>query len=277
MTEMSKRTVLVLGGTGKTGRRVVAGLQEKGIAVRVGSRSATPRFDWDDEQSWAGALDGVDAVYVSYYPDLLMPEAEGRIGAFSSLAVAAGVKRLVLLSGRGEAGAERCEEAVKATGADWTVIRASWFAQNFDEGVLLEPIRNGEVMLPVGAVGEPFVHADDIAEVAVLALSQDGHSGATYELTGPRLLSFAQAIGEIDAALVHDVRYVQISDQDFAKGLAELPAALTGVLMELFTEILDGRNESVTHDIERLTGHKARDFSTYVRETAATGIWGAAK
>jgi len=269
------KLTLVIGGTGKTGRRVAARLTANGAPVRTGSRSADPAFDWDKPETWCGALDGVHAVYVTYYPDLLVPEAAGRIGAFAKLAVARGARRLVLLSGRGEDGAVLCENALKASGADWIVLRASWFMQNFSESFLLEPLLAGEVALPVGAVGEPFIHADDIADMAVEAFGDDRHIGQTYELTGPALLTFGQAIGEISAALGRDIAYRQITPAQFNSDLAAagLPDSDQALFMELFTEVLDGRNAYITDDIARVLGRPPRAFANYVRETLATDVW----
>ena len=182
---------LVLGGTGKTGRRVVHRLQTRGVPVRVGSRSGSPRFDWEVPNTWPAVLRGASTVYVTYQPDVAMAGAADAIQSFTDLAVSSGVRRLVLLSGRGESEAVRCEEVVKHSGVEWTVVRASWFNQNFSESFLLESILHGEVALPIGNVGEPFVDADDIADVAVAALTEEGHAGRTYEVTGPRLLTFS--------------------------------------------------------------------------------------
>ncbi|MFD0539989.1 SDR family oxidoreductase [Actinomadura luteofluorescens] len=196
----SRDLTLVLGGTGKTGRRVVQRLTGRDLRVRIGSRSGGVPFDWADRATWAPALDGVHAVYVAYYPDLAAPGAPEAIGAFAELAVESGARRLVLLSGRGEDEALACERTLAASGADWTVLRASWFAQNFSESYLLDPVVSGEVVLPQGEVREPFVDADDIADVAASVLTEDGHSGRTYELTGPRLLTFAEAVAAIGQA-----------------------------------------------------------------------------
>ena len=176
---MKTAITLVTGGTGKTGRRVVERLERGGHAIRIGSRSNAPAFDWQERATWAGALDGTEAVYVSYYPDLAVPGAPEAVGEFTEQAVASGVRRLVLVSGRGEPEAQRSERvlAQAADGAEWTVVRASWFNQNFNEGYLLDPVLSGEVALPAGDVPEPFVDADGIADVAVLALTEDGHSG----------------------------------------------------------------------------------------------------
>lgn len=273
------KPILILGGTGKTGRRIAEQLAAHGLPVRIGSRSATPSFDWEDPKTWAAALDGVRAAYVCYYPDLTVPGADEAVGAFAQLAVAMGVKRLVLLSGRGEPAAQRAEELVQQSGADWTILRCSWFMQNFSESFLLDAVLSGAVALPVGAVGEPFVDCDDIADAAVAALTDDRHIGHLYELTGPRLLTFAEAAAEIARATGRDIRFVEISIGDFKAGLiaAQLPEDLVGLLMMLFTEVLDGRNQHVVDGVSRALGRPARDFTDYANNAAATGIWGEAQ
>jgi uncharacterized protein YbjT (DUF2867 family) len=174
------KTILVLGGTGKTGRRVVQRLEARGIPVRVGTPSGTPPFDWTDEDSWPAALNGVGSVYVTYYPDVAVPGAAEAVGTFADRAVATGVRRLVLLSGRGEEGARRGERALQRSGADWTIVRSAFMAQNFDESFFLEPLRAGEVAFPADQdLAEPFIDADDIADVAVAALTGEGHTWAS--------------------------------------------------------------------------------------------------
>ncbi|ANT48804.1 NAD(P)H-binding protein [Mesorhizobium amorphae] len=271
----AKHPTLILGGTGKIGRRIVERLTARGLPVRIGSRSGAPSFDWEDDATWAPAMQGVGAVYISYYPDLSVPGAAEAVGSLANLAVQNGIKRLVLLSGRGETEAQRAEEMLKDSGADWTILRCAWFAQNFSESFLLDPLLEGEVQLPVGNVGEPFVDADDIADAAVTALTQQGHVGQLYELTGPRLLSFADAIAEIGRAAGRDIRFKQISHAEFAAAIAahELPAEFAWLLNELFTEVLDGRNEALTDGVQRVLGRAPKDFSAYTTETAASGIW----
>jgi uncharacterized protein YbjT (DUF2867 family) len=272
---MAGRTTLILGGTGKTGRRVAARLWDRGLPVRLGSRSGAPPFDWTDPESWPAAVQGVGAAYVSYYPDLAAPGAVDAVRAFTTLAVSSGVSRLVLLSGRGEPEARRCERLVQESGAEWTVVRASWFSQNFSESYLLEPLLAGEVALPAGDVGEPFVDADDIADVAVAALTEEGHAGQVYELTGPRLWTFADAVAEIARVTRRDIRYVQVPIDAYAAALAsaQLPPELVTLVTYLFTEVLDGRNASVADGVACALGRPPRDFADYVRDTAATGVW----
>jgi uncharacterized protein YbjT (DUF2867 family) len=266
---------LVLGGTGKTGRRVVSRLEERGLPVRIGSRTGAPPFDWEAPGSWAPALDGVGAVYITYYPDLAVPGAPEAIQAFCAQAMKTGVRRLVLLSGRGEEEAQRAEQALIASGADWTIVRASWFAQNFSESFFLEPVLAGEIALPAGAIGEPFIDAEDIADVAAAALTDERHIGQLYEVTGPRLLTFAEAVAEIAKASGRIIHYRQISPEDYSVTLERqgVPADVAPFLLYLFTTVLDGRNAYVTDGVERALGRKPRDFETYARETAATGIW----
>ena len=272
---MTNEPILVLGATGKTGRRVVERLQARGVEVRAGSRSGQPPFDWEDASTWAPALEGVSAVYVSYFPDLAVPGAPEAVGALAEQAQRSGVQRVVLLSGRGEEEAQRSEQVVAAAGIDWTVVRCSWFNQNFSEGYMLEPILGGELALPAGDVPEPFVDAEDIADVAVAALTEDGHTGEIYELTGPRLLTFAEAVGEIGAATGRELRYAQVSMDEYAGAAAEqaMPDDVIWLIRYLFSEVLDGRNASLTDGVQRALGREPRDFTDFAHEAAASGAF----
>jgi len=268
-------TVLVLGGTGKTGRRVVERLTKRDVPVRVGSRSGTPPFDWENSPTWASVLQDVGAVYITYQPDLGAPGAAEAVSAFAELAVESGVRRAVLLSGRNGGEAQRSEQVFQDSGLEWTIVRAGWFDQNFSEGFLLGPVLGGEVALPVGDVSEPFIDADDIADVVVAVLTEEGHAGQVYELTGPRLLTFAEAVAEIAIASGRDVRFVQLSVEQYNSGLkaAQVPDTVVRLLNYLFTTVLDGRNAYLTDGVQRVLGRKPRDFAEYARATAATGVW----
>jgi len=270
---------LVLGGTGKTGSRIVKRLERLGLPVRVGSRSAAIPFDWDDNTTWKPALQGMDAVYISFHPDLAIPGAVEIIRSFTAMAIENRIRKIVLLSGRGEHEAQECEKLVMNTNVDWTIVRASWFCQNFNESHLLEPVLAGYVALPAGDVGEPFVDADDIADVAVAALTQGGHQHQVYEVTGPRLLTFKQAMQEIGDAAGRSIQYQQVSAAEYEAMLTmhSVPSDFIWLLNYLFSEVLDGRNAHVTDGIERALGHKATDFSVYAKKVAATGVWNTTK
>lgn len=270
----AQQIILVLAATGKTGSRIFKKLTDLGWPVRSGSRSATPGFDWQDEDTWKPALQNIHTVYVCFHPDLAVPGAVNIIRSFTDLAVSQGVKKLVLLSGRGEPEAQQCEQIVMSSGIDWTIVRASWFAQNFSEGYLIEPLIAGHVALPAGNVAEPFIDVDDIADVAVAALTDDKHNGQVYDITGPRLLTFKDAVGEIADATGRTIHYQQLSIEEYATGLDGLiPVEFIDFLAYLFTEVLDGRNEKVTDGVQKALGRKPTDFSEYVKKTAATGIW----
>ena len=103
-----------------------------------------------------------------------------------------GVEHLVLLSGRGEHHARLGEDVVRNSGLSFTIVRAAWFAQNFSEGYLRDPILAGILPMPGGMIAEPIIDIDDIADVVVAALTEDGHVGELYEVTGPRLMTFAE-------------------------------------------------------------------------------------
>ncbi|MEV6771539.1 NAD(P)H-binding protein [Nocardia sp. NPDC051030] len=271
----SENIVLVLGGTGKTGSRVAARLTTLGVPTRIGSRSAQIPFDWTDRSTWAGALAGIDAVYLSYQPDLAVPGAPADIKALTTQAVAARVRRVVLLSGRGEPEALECEAIVQDSGLEWTIVRCAWFSQNFSEGAFTEFILAGEVALPAGDVPEPFVHADDIADVAVAALTETGHAGQLYELTGPRGLSFADAVAEIAAASGREITYIPLTRTDFIAALTSygVPADEISLLDYLFGTVLDGRNSHLTDGVRRALGREPRDFADYARDMAVSGVW----
>lgn len=262
---------LVIGGTGKTGRRVAEKLTALGRPVRIGSRSGEPAFDWNEPASWGPALEGVDRVYVTYYPDLGFPGAAEHVGAFARAAVAAGARRLVLLSGRGEEAAQRSEDALKESGADWTVVRAAWFNQNFDESFFLEPVLAGEIALPTADAVEPFVDTEDIADVVVAVLGDDRHIGRTYELSGPRLLSFAEVAAELSKATGREISYVPVSQEDYRAVLRE--NGLPEEFVDLFTLITDGRNAHLVDGVEEVLGRKPRDFADFAREAAGRGVW----
>jgi uncharacterized protein YbjT (DUF2867 family) len=275
-----KRVTLVLGGTGKTGRRVVERLEARGVPTRVGSRSAEPPFDWEDRSTWAPALRDVGNVYVTYYPDLAVPGSVEAVRSFAELAVGSGVRRLVLLSGRGEPEAKRAELALQEVvdakaGAEWTILRSTWFMQNFSEDYMLEHVLSGEIRLPAGDVPTPFLDADDIAEVAVAALTDEGHAGQLYELTGPRSLTFAEAAAEIAEATGRPVRYAPVSLEEHAAEAAEhgVPAEVVELLTYLFDEVVDGRNANTTDGVRRALGREGQDFADFAREAAATGVW----
>jgi uncharacterized protein YbjT (DUF2867 family) len=269
-----EKPILVLGATGKTGRRVLERLTARGLPTRAGARSGNPRFDWDDRSTWEPVLDGVGSVYLQHYLDALPGSAE-LLGSFAELAVANGIPRIVHLSGRGEPEAEDAAEAVRDAGAEVTTLRSTWFSQNFSESYFRDGLLAGELALPAGNTPEPFVDADDIADIAVAALTDDGHVGKAYELTGPRLLTFADAVGEIAQATGREIRYAPVSIEEFAAGLDDqaVPSDWIELLVYLFGEVLDGRNAHLADGVQQALGRAPRDFAAYARGAATTGVW----
>lgn len=270
-----KNLTLVLGGTGKTGRRIAEQLTAKGLPVRIGSRSSDIPFDWNDPAGWPRLLDGVTSVYVNYAPDLALPGARESIERLVGVAREAGVKRLVLLSGRGEAEAQASERIVQGSGLEWTIVRASWFNQNFTEGAFTEMVQAGAITLPVAQVAEPFIDVRDIADVVVAALTEDGHVGEVYEVTGSRLLTFDDVAAELSIATGRPIELISIPHDAFIEGLkqAGTPEDVAWLLDYLFTEVLDGRNASICNGVERALGRNPRDFSDFAREAAKSGVW----
>lgn len=266
---------LVLGGTGKTGRRVAERLKTRGIKTRIASRSATPSFNWNDPHNWDEILEGVTAAYISFAPDLAIPGATDAIHRFVELAVSRGVKRLVLLSGRGEQEAQACEQIVQASDVEWTIVRASWFMQNFSEGEFLNMVLAGVITLPAENIPEPFIDVNDIADVAVAALTEEGHAYEVYEVTGPRLLTFTELAEEISTVIDRDVQFIQIPKTDFNQAITDsgAPADIAWLLNYLFETVLDGRNASLSDGVQRALGREPADFRDFARRIAARGNW----
>lgn len=270
--------ILVIGGTGKTGRKVVQSLQALQQNVSIGSRKASPAFDWQEPAGWAKALEGIEKMYVTFQPDLAVPGALDAIEALTHQAKKSGIKKIVLLSGKGEREAELCEQVVMHSGMDYTIVRASWFNQNFSESFFLDPILAGHVALPKAEAKVPYVDTDDIAAVVVEALLNDNHNGKVYELTGPRLLTFPEVVREISGATGREIRFTPISMNAYIQMLEEagVPADYVWLINYLFTEVLDAEgNNQVSGDIEKVLGRKPKDFADYAKETAATGVWNA--
>ncbi|MBG6209359.1 uncharacterized protein YbjT (DUF2867 family) [Labrenzia sp. EL_126] len=271
---MQARPTLVIGATGKTGSRVATILDQKGVDVRCGSRGAAIPFDWDRPETWTAALEGVASAYVTYFPDIALPGAVGKVEALAAAAKSAGVEHLVMLTGRGEHHARLGEEVIRSSGVDHTIIRAAWFAQNFSEGYLRDPVLDGVLPMPGGDVLEPIIDIDDIAEVAVAALTEDGHRDKLYEVTGPRLMSFAQMADELGTATGRPVRHIPISFEDFRAGVAEVAGPFIADIFEAIArETLDGRNAHVTDGVERALGRKPRDFIEFAAKAARAGAW----
>jgi len=267
--------ILVMGATGKTGKRVARKLQKEGIAVRLGSRNGTPPFDWDKPGNWPAVLDGVQKVYITYQPDFVAPGALEKIQRFVDVAKNLGVQQLVLLSGRGEKEAEEGETIVMDSGLHWTIVRASWFMQNFSEFFFLDNILGSHIILPKPKALEPFVDLDDLADVVVETLTDDKHQGKIYELTGPELLSFQDATRIISETIHRPIVYEEVDIEGYVTILRsyQIPEDIIWLMQYLFTEVLDGRNESIKHDLENVLGRKPTTFREYAIKANQTGAW----
>ncbi|MEV7286237.1 NAD(P)H-binding protein [Streptomyces sp. NPDC093252] len=268
------RTLVVTGASGRSGRRVADAARAAGLTVRPASRAHG--FDWYDRTTWADTLRGADAAYLAHPADVGAPDATRAVGLLAREAVELGVRRLVLLSGRGEEQARPTEEALRESGADWTVVRGAWFMQNFSEGQLADELRRGELVFPAGGVREPFVDLRDVAEVVVAALT----SGDTYirravDLSGGRLLSFGEAVAEIAAATGRPLTFRSVPAPAYREALTGfgLPEEEAAFLVEVFEGLLDGRNAYLSDGVREVLGRAPRTFEDFVRESAAEGVW----
>ncbi|MBM9591008.1 NAD(P)H-binding protein [Leptospira sp. 201903075] len=270
-----KPSTFIIGSSGKTGSRILSRLKQLDYPVRLGSRNASPSFDWEKPDEWESAIQGVDQVYISFQPDLAVPSSLEAIKKLVLVCKKNQVKRLVLLSGRGEPEALACEQVVIHSGLEWTILRSSWFHQNFSEGMFLEQILGGNVLFPQVNAREPFVDLDDLADLALASLTTDKHRNQLYELTGPELWNFREAFQYIAEVTNQTIPFEELPLDEYITALKGwgIPEDTTWLIDYLFRTVLDGRNESVVSDLELALGRKPKDFRTYVKETAKTGIW----
>ncbi|MFJ5679133.1 NAD(P)H-binding protein [Streptomyces sp. NPDC093097] len=276
---MRNETTLVLAATGKTGRRIAARLRLRGTPVRAASRSSRTRFDWSDPGSWDAALRDIAVAYV------VAPRVPGLVHEFVARAEAARVQRLVLLSGRGAdtwgdsafgLDMRSAEDAVRGSALEWTVLRPSNFAQNFDEDVFHAPLVAGELALPAGAVPEPFIDVEDVADAAAAVLTETGrHAGRVYELTGPRALTFGEAVELISRASGRPLSYRQISSAAYAATLVEQGLSEDDAhhVAEMFVLMERGLMSTTTDDLVTVLGRAPRTFEDYAVRAAAAGAW----
>lgn len=271
-----EQNILVIGGTGKTGRRVSENLLPLGHNVRIVGRKSKPAFDWENPNTYDAVLKNIDRAYIVYYPDLAVPGARDAIQTLTDKALIAGLEKVVLLSGKGETEAEACEEIVANSGLNYTLVRVSWFNQNFSEGAFLEFVLMGTVALPMPEAEIPFVDADDIAEVAAKVLLDDSYNGKTVTVTGPRKMTFKEAVKTMSTAIGKEIHYQPISIEEFKAGMkaAGLPDSYVWLFGYLFEEVLgNADNQVVSHDVQKVLGREATDFRDYVAKTQATGVW----
>lgn len=273
---MKKPNFLIIGGTGKTGRKVVESLRQLNQNVRVGSRSAEIPFDWENTDTYAPSLEGIDRVYITYQPDLAVPGAFEAVSRLVEIAKAKGVSKLVLLSGKGEVEAERCETVVMNSGVDYTIVRANWFSQNFSENFLLQPVLDGVMALPMEDMKVPYVDTGDIADVVVECLLHEEHNEKIYQLTGDETFTFPEVCQLISEETGRDIQFVAVSLQQYVEVMKtmDLPEIYVWLIEYLFSHVLTNpENEHITQDVEQILKRKPRSFRNYVHETAESGVW----
>jgi uncharacterized protein YbjT (DUF2867 family) len=273
---MKTENIVVIGGTGKTGSRVAKNLTASGYNVRVVGQKTNPALDWENPETYNAVLEGMDRAYIVYYPDLAVPGSREAITALTEKALASGLKKVVLLSGKGETEAEACEEIVANSGLDYTLVRASWFNQNFSEGAFVDFVLDGVVALPMPEARIPFVDANDIADIVSKVLVDDSYNGQTITVTGPQMRTFEEVVGIMAEATNKQIEYIPISINEFKDGMrnAGLPDSYVWLFGYLFKEVLGNpANQEVSNDVEKVLGRKPIDFSEYATKVAATGVW----
>ncbi|MFF8281735.1 NAD(P)H-binding protein [Streptomyces albus] len=271
---MTAPAVLVVGATGTTGSRTAARLTAEGHRVKAASRRAAPvagaepvRFDWYDTATHAPALEGVDRVYL--VPPVGDPDPAAVMLPFLRQARAAGMRRAVLLSSSavpsGGPAVGLVHQALPGLFPEWAVLRPSWFMQNFTGDHLhARGIReDGTVRSATGSGRVGFVDADDIAEVAVRALTDDRAPDTDLVLTGPEALSYDDIAAVLTEVTGRPVVHHRLTEAQLRDRLAaEVPAEFAGILAGMDGAIEQGAEDRVTGTVQRLTGRPPRSFRT---------------
>ncbi|MEM9158489.1 MAG: haloalkane dehalogenase [Verrucomicrobiota bacterium] len=274
-TAADKSEILVIGATGKTGKRVAQKLEARGFKVRPASRRSEIPFDWEQPNTWDQALHNIKTAYVAYSPDLAVPSAHGVIAKFVKTAEQSGLKRIVLLSERNEARAQACEQLVKESSLSWTILQPSWFAQNFSEGGLLNDVLTGTVSVPASGAPEPFVDLEDVTDVAVAALTEDGHEGKVYEMTGPESLTWDDAVAQIAQVSGRKVTFNACTAKEFEATLVSIGVGQedANFVANLVEQFLDGKNSGTADGVQLALGRSPRTFKQFCQDAQTKGCW----
>ncbi|QCX76498.1 NAD(P)H azoreductase [Streptomyces sp. YIM 121038] len=283
LTAARPLTVLVTGATGTTGSRVAARLAALGHTVRAASRRGEAgrgpvRFDWYNPDTHAAALRGADRAYL--VPPVAEPEPVAVMRPFLERARAAGVTRVVLLSSSaieaGGPGVGQVHQLLADSGLfdEWSVLRPSWFMQNFTGDHLhADSIRGDGVLTTATGTGRVgFVDADDIAAVAARALTDPLPPGPDLVVTGPEALSYADVAAVVGRVTGRAVRHRAVPPDALAARLTGggMPAAFAELLAALDDGISRGAEDRVTDTVERVTGAGPRSFARMYREAYAS-------
>jgi uncharacterized protein YbjT (DUF2867 family) len=281
---MTTTPILILSGKGKTGRRVVEQLEARGVPYRLASRSSEQRFDWYDDTTWSPTIAGAETAYLA---PPVGPTGLAQAGRFIKQAASEGLRRVVLLSGRGVGSPGRdfavydgqvaLEDAVKASGADWTIVQPAWFAQGFSEDFLRYHVLGGEIRVSAGDGGEAWIDTNDVGDVMSAVLLDAAHTGATYAISGPRYLNMTEVAAELSVATGRPINYVELEPRAHVTELVDqgLDREDAEAVRDLFAVIRNHRSEYVSDGVQQVLGRPPRDFTDWARETAATGLWSA--
>jgi uncharacterized protein YbjT (DUF2867 family) len=268
--------LLIVGGTGTTGSRVADQVRGPGVAVRIATRRPSAaehvRFDWTEPRSHAGVLTGIDAIYL--VAPIGVTEPASLVEPFLATALHAGVRRVVLLSSsaipEGGTGLGGLHRLVRTTVPEWTVLRPSWFMQNFlgDHPVGTAVRESGEIVTATGDGRVAFIDAADIAAVAARALTDEEPHNTSYVLTGPEALSYADTAAIIAGVTGRPIRHRPVGPAELTDRLtaAGYPRDFAELLPGLDVAISTGTEDRVTTTVPELTGRPARSFTDFARD-----------
>jgi uncharacterized protein YbjT (DUF2867 family) len=264
-------TYVILGGTGKVGRRLTEILRRQGHDARPVSRSTPTRFDWQDESTWPAALAGATGVFVVGPGSA--HDWSPALARFLRAAAAAGVAHAVLLSARGvefhpSGAVAAAERALRSGPLAWTILRPTHFAQNFTEAMFAPA--NGRITAPVGDGAEPFVDVLDIAEVAAAVLTGRQYDGRVLALSGPGAITFADAAAVLGPAVVFESE----TDDDHVARLRAVgtPEGYVEWRMAMLRGIRTGADAYLSDGVPEVLDRRATPFHEWAAREVASRI-----
>jgi uncharacterized protein YbjT (DUF2867 family) len=269
-------TFLILGGTGKVGRRLAPSLTRAGHVARAASRHGSTRFDWRDAATWPRALAGTDGLFIVGPGSAA--DWSPRLASLLSMARSSGATHAVLLSARGSellpgGAVATAERALQEGPLPWTILRPAHFAQNFTEA-MFAPV-GGLITAPVGTGAAPFIDVSDIADVAAAVLTSYAWDGATLDLSGPEAVTFAEAATILAAESGTPVRFADESDASHVARLraSGTPEGYTQWRMALLGGIRRGADAYLSDGVQAVLGRPPTGFREWARREAPTAAW----
>lgn len=278
------RKILVTGATGTIGQALIKQLQTKNADFVAGVRNVEEakkklpsvsnfvEFDFSNSATYEGAVENIDSVFVLGPPIVL--NLEELVAPFLDFLKGKGINRVVYLSALGSENMKlltfhtTLTQKIKDDGFDYTILKPSFFAQNFKNYEWENITERGVVYVPAGTGKAGFVDVNDIAAVAAAALTEDGHSGKTYEITGPEILGYQDAANLLSEVMGKQIVYPNPTPEEFGATLkqAGAPDFIASYMIDVYSMILNNHVNVLSNHVEEVTGKKPTTLKSVLEQ-----------